>query len=88
MKKIITRFGEIEYDPANTILFPEGLIGFENLRDFIVMPNRKEGPLFWIPHQFFPRLPGPTRCPRMSKAWHPARRRMLCPGRGDGPAGP
>ena len=48
MKKIQSRFGEIEYDPDNTLLFPEGLIGFENLRDFIVMPNEKEGPLFWI----------------------------------------
>lgn len=48
MKKIQSRFGEIEYDPKNTLNFPEGLIGFENLRDFIVMPNEKEGPLFWI----------------------------------------
>lgn len=48
MKKIVTRFGEVEYDPAKTLLFPEGLIGFEHLRDFIVMPNAKEGPLFWI----------------------------------------
>lgn len=48
MKKIQSRFGEIEYDPANTLHFPEGLIGFEDLRDFVVMPNEKEGPLFWI----------------------------------------
>lgn len=49
MKRIIkSRFGDIEYDPANTLHFPEGLIGFENLRDFIVMPNQKQGPLFWI----------------------------------------
>ncbi len=49
MKRIIkSRFGDIEYDPDNTLHFPEGLIGFENLRDFIVMPNQKQGPLFWI----------------------------------------
>ncbi|MCF6265846.1 MAG: flagellar assembly protein FliW [Desulfuromusa sp.] len=48
MKTIQSRFGEIEYDPENTLLFPEGLIGFEDLRDFVVMPNEKEGPLFWI----------------------------------------
>ncbi len=48
MEKIQSRFGEIEYDPDNTLLFPEGLVGFENLRKFIVMPNEKEGPLFWI----------------------------------------
>ena len=48
MEKIQSRFGEIEYDPDNTLLFPEGLVGFEDLREFIVMPNEKEGPLFWI----------------------------------------
>lgn len=46
--KITTRFGEVEYDPANLLHFPEGLIGLESLHDFIVMPNAKEGPLFWI----------------------------------------
>lgn len=48
MRKIISRFGEIEYDPETALHFPEGMIGFEYLRDFIVMPNEKEGPLFWI----------------------------------------
>ena len=48
MKKIKTRFGEIEYDPANLLHFPAGMIGFPTLHDFIVMPNKKEGPLFWI----------------------------------------
>lgn len=48
MNKLQSRFGEIEYDPATTLLFPTGLVGFEDLRHFIVMPNEKEGPLFWI----------------------------------------
>jgi len=48
MKTIQSRFGEIEYDPENVLLFPEGLIGFEGLRHFVVMPNEKKGPLFWI----------------------------------------
>jgi len=48
MKKIQTRFGEIEFDPANVIHFPEGLIGLEQLHDFLVIPNEKKGPLFWI----------------------------------------
>ena len=45
---MLTRFGEVEYDSKNLIHFPAGLIGFPTLHDFIVMPNRKEGPLFWI----------------------------------------
>lgn len=48
MKKMQTRFGEIEYDPSHLLHFPVGLVGFPNLRDFVVMPNKKEGPLFWI----------------------------------------
>lgn len=48
MKTIQTRFGAVEYNPEQVLRFPQGLIGFEDLRDFIVMPNQKQGPLFWI----------------------------------------
>ena len=48
MKTIQTRFGEVEFDPANIIHFPEGLVGLGDLKNFLVMPNKKEGPLFWI----------------------------------------
>ena len=48
MKTIQTRFGEVEYDPSLVLHFPEGLIGLGQLQHFIVMPNKKPGPLFWI----------------------------------------
>lgn len=48
MKTINTRFGEVEYDPSHLIHFPEGLIGLDQLKNFLVMPNQKQGPLFWI----------------------------------------
>ena len=48
MEKIVTRFGEVEYDPEKLLHFPAGIIGLPNLQRFIVMPNKKEGPLFWI----------------------------------------
>lgn len=48
MEKIVTRFGEVEYIPENLLYFPAGLIGLPNLMKFIVMPNKKSGPLFWI----------------------------------------
>ncbi len=48
MKSIQTRFGEVEYDPENLLHFPAGMIGLPTLHDFLVMPNKKEGPLFWI----------------------------------------
>ena len=48
MKTLHTRFGEVSYEADQILQFPEGLIGFEQLQRFLVMPNRKEGPLFWI----------------------------------------
>lgn len=48
MKTITTRFGQIEYDPENLLHFPVGMVGLPHLHDFIVMPNKKNGPLFWI----------------------------------------
>ncbi len=48
MKTIQTRFGQVEYDPSNLLHFPAGMIGFPTLHDFIVMPNKKQGPLFWV----------------------------------------
>lgn len=67
MKKITTRFGEVEYQEENLLVFPQGLIGLKHLKNFVVMPNKKESPLFWIqsvddpamafvltnPHDFF-----------------------------------
>lgn len=43
-----TRFGEIDYDESQFITFPRGLLGFESLRKFIVIPAKNNGPLFWI----------------------------------------
>ncbi|MFT5698002.1 MAG: flagellar assembly factor FliW, partial [Desulforhopalus sp.] len=48
MEKITTRFGEVEYDPETLLHFPAGMIGLPLLKRFIVMPNKKKGPLFWI----------------------------------------
>ena len=48
MKTIQTRFGEVEYDPSHVLQFPEGLVGLDQLKNFLVMPNKKQGPLFWI----------------------------------------
>lgn len=48
MKTIQTRFGEVAYDPSHLLHFPEGLVGLDQLHDFLVIPNKKQGPLFWI----------------------------------------
>ena len=46
MKTIQTPFGQLSYNPDKLVHFPEGLIGFEGLRDFIVMPINKDDFLF------------------------------------------
>ena len=48
MNTLHTRFGEVSYEADQILQFPEGLIGLDQLQRFLVMPNRKEGPLFWI----------------------------------------
>ena len=48
MKTVRTRFGDVEYHPDKTILFPKGLLGFESLREFMVMPAENEDPLICL----------------------------------------
>lgn len=48
MEQIETRFGTVEYSTENLLHFPAGMIGLPNLRNFIVIPPKKDGPLFWI----------------------------------------
>lgn len=40
------QFGEITIEPSKQIIFPEGLPGFETLRQFILLEDEEEGSLF------------------------------------------
>ena len=42
MKTLQTSFGEVEYDPNRVVHFPGGLIGFEQLREFVVLPTKQK----------------------------------------------
>ncbi len=48
MKTLQTSFGEVEYDPERVVHFPEGLIGFERLHDFVVLPTEQKEILFCL----------------------------------------
>jgi len=50
VNKMTTRhFGEIEYDPANTIVFPQGIPGFHDNKNFLLMSeDPDEDMLFWL----------------------------------------
>lgn len=42
MKTMDTRFGPIQFDPNRTIVFTQGMIGFEHLKYFVFVPLEKD----------------------------------------------
>ncbi len=48
MKTINTRFGEIEYDPNNTILFPEGLVATHTHGHSLTIMHRSRRPQVFV----------------------------------------
>ena len=46
--KIKTKpYGEIEVSERQRIIFPEGIIGFENIHQYFLIDSR-EGPFYWL----------------------------------------
>lgn len=43
-----TRFGAIVFDPAETVEFPEGIIGFESARRFVTISAGEGSPFRWL----------------------------------------
>lgn len=43
-----TRFGEIEVDESEIIHLPSGLIGFPELKDYILLDHQKGSPFKWL----------------------------------------
>lgn len=48
MKLETTRFGEFEVPEDEILEFPEGLIGFEKERRFVLLPTQEKSPFFWL----------------------------------------
>lgn len=49
MQKIITsRFGEIEYNNEDVLYFEDGLIGFENFKEFILITHKGNTLFTWL----------------------------------------
>ncbi len=42
------RFGDFELEEKNKIIFPSGLPGFEDLREFIVLKIMETKPIYWL----------------------------------------
>lgn len=43
-----TRFGEIEVDENNAIHFTEGLPGFQDKKDFVILEHKPGSPFLWL----------------------------------------
>ena len=49
MKKIkTTRFGEIEIDGNKAVHFPEGILGFPEQKDYIILEHKPGSPFIWL----------------------------------------
>ncbi len=42
------RFGELEVNPKNVLTFPNGLLGFKDVHDFILIDPSENSPLKWL----------------------------------------
>lgn len=54
--KIKTKpYGEIEVSEIQRLSFPEGIIGFEEIQNYILLDS-KEGPFYWLQSEEYPEL--------------------------------
>lgn len=43
-----TRFGNVAIDETKIIHFPDGLLGFPEQKDYILLEHRSDSPFFWL----------------------------------------
>ncbi len=43
-----SRFGKVEAKPEEIIIFPNGLIGFETSRQWVILPDPENGDVAWL----------------------------------------
>ena len=57
MKQIkTTRFGDIDLEEGRLIRFPEGMIGFPNDKDFVLLEHKPGSPFMWLQSTETPEL--------------------------------
>ena len=47
MKISTTRFGDIEVEDSKKIIFPDGILGFENLKEYILIRSNDSSVFYW-----------------------------------------
>ncbi|MGQ9617157.1 MAG: flagellar assembly protein FliW [Spirochaetota bacterium] len=65
--KIQTKpYGEIEVSEKQRLFFPEGIIGFEDIKYYFMLDSR-EGPYYWLQAEGYPELAFIIMNPRLFK---------------------
>jgi len=61
----ITQFGELTIEPKHVFMFPNGLLGFEELREFVLISEEETIPFKWLISLEKPEIGFPLLSP-----WH------------------
>jgi len=56
MKVLTKAFGEIEVSEKQRIHFQNGILGFEDINDFILLDTEKGSPFFWLQAEKVPEI--------------------------------
>jgi flagellar assembly factor FliW len=62
-----TRFGEIKANEEDIIVFPNGLIGFEKNKHWILLPDKENAEIAWLQATAQPQVALPLISPRKFK---------------------
>jgi flagellar assembly factor FliW len=59
-----TRFGQVQTNQEDVIIFPQGLIGFESSRQWLILPDPENGDVLWLQSLSQPQVALPMVSPR------------------------
>ncbi len=59
-----SRFGQIDATPEEIIIFPQGLIGFESSRQWLILPDPENSDVAWLQSVAQPQVALPLVSPR------------------------
>lgn len=59
-----SRFGQVDATPEEIIIFPQGLIGFESSRQWLILPDPDNGDVAWLQSVAQPQVALPLVSPR------------------------
>ena len=51
-----SRFGDVEVKENRAVHFPDGLLGFPERKDFVILDHKPDSPFFWLQSMDVPEL--------------------------------